>query len=83
LTENTFVRREKRELEVLRLLSGGSMRYIALQTAFVKRTNDSPGIFNDVFYSLVRSGRIVKCDVGKLAPYRLTEKGKLLLEALS
>jgi predicted transcriptional regulator len=83
LTQNTFERREKRELEVLRLLSGSSMRYIALQKAFVKRTNASPNIFNEIFHSLVLSGRIVKCEDSKFAPYRLTEKGKLLLEALS
>lgn len=83
MTQDTFVKREKRELEVLKLLSGCSMRYIALQTAFVKKTNDSPGIFNDVFYNLVQSERIVKCNASKIAPYRLTEKGKMLLEALS
>jgi predicted transcriptional regulator len=81
--QETFERREKRQFEVLRLLSGGSMRYTVLEKAFVKGTDDSPGIFSDVFYSLVRSGRIVKCKDESLSPFRLTEKGKRLLEAFS
>jgi len=74
---------ESWQVEVLRLLSRGSMRYTALQTEFIKRVNRSPAVFNGVFYWLVRSGRVVKCDPEKMSPYRVTEKGKKLLEALS
>jgi hypothetical protein len=81
--QEAFEKREKRQFEVLRLLSGGSMRYTALQKAFVKRTNDSPGIFNDVFYSLIQTGKIVKCGSENFAPFCLTDKGRLLLEALT
>jgi len=74
---------EKRQLEVLRLLSCGSLRYTALQTRFIKRLNGSPAVFNSVFYWLVKSGRIVKCGPEKFAPFRLSDKGRQLLEALS
>jgi predicted transcriptional regulator len=74
---------EKRQLEVLGLLSRDSLRYTALQTEFVKRLNGSPAVFNSVFYWLVKSGRIVKCGPEKLAPFRISDKGRKLLEALS
>jgi predicted transcriptional regulator len=74
---------EKRQLEVLGLLSRGSLRYTALQTEFTKRGNGSSAVFNSVFYFLVKSGRIVKCGPEKLAPFRLSDKGKRMLEALS
>jgi predicted transcriptional regulator len=75
--------REKQQLEILLLLSKhGPMRYTELQKAFIVHTNESFTIFNKVFYHLVLSGRIVKSESDFLAPYRLTEKGKLLLGAL-
>ena len=73
---------ERRQLEVLRLLSHGSLRYTALQTEFIKRLNKSSAVFNSVFYWLVKSGRIVKCGPEKLAPFRLSDKGKRMLEGL-
>ena len=75
--------REKQQLEILLLLSkNGSMRYTELQKAFISRTNESFQVFNKVLYHLVLSGRIVKSEVDFLAPYRLTEKGRLLMGAL-
>ena len=75
--------REKRQLEILILLSKhGPMRYTELEKAFIANTNESYAIFNKVLYHLVLSGRIVKSEADFLAPYRLTEKGKLLLGAL-
>jgi len=74
---------ERRQLEVLRLLSRGNLRYTALQTEFIKRLNGSLTVFNSVFYFLVSSGRVVKCGPEKLAPFCLSDKGRLLLEALS
>jgi predicted transcriptional regulator len=81
--QGTFERREKRQFEVLRLLSGAPMRYTVLEKAFVKCTDDSPHVFDSIFYGLVRCGWIVKCEDELLSPFRLTEKGKRLLEALS
>jgi predicted transcriptional regulator len=75
--------REKQQLELLQLLSkNGPMRYTELQKAFIVQTNESFTIFNKVFYHLVLSGRIAKSEVDFLAPYRLTDKGRLLLGAL-
>jgi predicted transcriptional regulator len=75
--------REKRQLEILLLLNkNGSMRYTELQKAFISHTNESFSVFNKVLYHLVLSGRVVKSEVDFLAPYRLTEKGRLLMGAL-
>ena len=75
--------REKQQLEILLLLSkNGSMRYTELQKAFIAHTNESFQVFNKVLYHLVLSGRVIKSESDFLAPYRLTEKGRLLMGAL-
>jgi hypothetical protein len=75
--------REKQQLEILLLLSKhGPMRYTELQKAFIVHTDESCMVFSKVFSHLVLSGRVVKSESDFLAPYRLTDKGRLLLGAL-
>jgi DNA-binding PadR family transcriptional regulator len=67
---------------ILRELSRRPLSRIELQRRFLQRF-DSPSAFEGTFAFLVRDGRIQKGGSEHRAPYRLTERGQKLLEALA
>ena len=69
---------------VLGELSVGSCGRIELMRRFIlKSSGGSPAVFDSVFAFLVFDGRVRKSGGDKRAPYCITERGRLLLEALS
>lgn len=67
---------------VLRELSRRPLSRIELQTRFMQKF-DSPSAFEGTFLFLVRSGRVQKSGTEYRSPYKITERGQKLLEALS
>ena len=67
---------------VLRELSKGSLSRRTLESRFTHRF-ESPAAFESTFLFLINNGRIEKSGSEHRAPYRITESGRKMLEALS
>ncbi len=67
---------------VLRELSRRSLSRREMQSKFLQKV-DSPSAFEGTILFLIRDGRIRKSGTEYRAPYVITDRGKLLLEALS
>jgi hypothetical protein len=67
---------------VLRELSRRPLSRIELQARFLKKFN-SPSAFEGTFSFLVQNGRIKKGGLEYRSPYKITDQGHKLLEALS
>lgn len=64
---------------VLKTLSLGSLRRTALEKRVFKSRDISYSCFSAMFAFLVCDGDIEKAGVERLAPFRLTERGKMFL----
>ena len=67
---------------VLRELSKGSLSRRSLESRFTHRF-ESPAAFESTFLFLIQNGRIEKNGSEHRAPYRITERGRRMLEGLS
>jgi len=67
---------------ILRELSRRPLSRIELQTRFMRKF-DSLSAFEGTFLFLVGSGRVQKGGTEYRSPYKITERGQKLLEALS
>lgn len=67
---------------LLRELSQRPLSRRELQTKFLRKV-DSPSAFEGTILFLIRDGRIRKSGSEYRSPYVITERGQLLLEALS
>lgn len=82
MKKRKIVEQEKIEKIILAELVHGPQSY----TALCKKTlseGGTPATFWHIFSHLRQSGRIEKVSKERRSPYRLTEKGKQFLEALS
>jgi predicted transcriptional regulator len=77
-----IVEQEKLEKIILAELVHGAQSYTSLCKKTLSKCG-TPATFWHIFSHLKQSGRIEKVSGERRAPYRLSEKGKQFLEALS